>query len=103
MPKWLEKLLSKQAFEKATDLIQEQPTPATREEATENHTRVVEGLVAFIEDLDDRVELIPFAGPILKMLVDSPQVDAKERELAAFVVESVYRTLKYSGQTGAAQ
>ena len=100
MNKWLEKLLSKQAFEKATVLIQSQPTASTREEASENHRRVVDGLVAFIEEADDRVELIPYAGPILKALVDSPAIDAKERELAEFIVESAYRALKYADALG---
>lgn len=101
MMDFLTKLLSKAAFEKATDLITGQAPAATPEEGEANHKAVVDGLYAFVEDLDDKVELIPFAGPILKALVDSPAADAKEYELCEFVVEAAYRALKYADALGA--
>lgn len=95
MTEFLTKLLSKQAFEKATELVQGQSKPTSKAEADANHEAVLNGLVAFVEVLDDKVELIPFAGPILKALVDSPAVDDLERKACEFIVESVYRALKY--------
>lgn len=92
---FLTKILSKDAYEKAAELVQGQQPAANEEEATNNHKAVLEGLIAFVEDLDDKVELIPFAGPILKALVDSPAVDDMERKACEFVVETVYRALKY--------
>lgn len=103
IPPFLEKLLTKEAFAKATELILNQPPATDKAVGDDNHTAVRVGLISFIETLDDQVSLIPFAGPILKAIVDSPGVDAEEARLADFVIESVYRALKYSGQVGAAK
>ncbi|QLG11720.1 hypothetical protein HLB42_21450 (plasmid) [Deinococcus sp. D7000] len=100
MKDFLTKLLSKAAFAKATELVQNQPAATSEAEAAKNHKAVVDGLYAFVEDLDDAVALIPYAGPVLKTVVDNPMADAKERELCEFIVETVYRALKYGQALG---
>ncbi|KQR22855.1 hypothetical protein [Deinococcus sp. Leaf326] len=97
IPPFLSKLLSKAALAKAIELIKQQPTAATPEDGTANHATVAAGVLAFVEALDDKVELIPFAGPILKALVDSPEVDRLEKLLVDYVVEQAYQVLKLGG------
>ncbi len=100
IPPFLEKLLSKELFAEATALILAQPRAITEEEKAANHQRVRAALLTFAETLDDQVVLIPFAGPILKAIVDSPSVDAEEVKLVDFIISSVYRPLKETGQVG---
>ncbi len=97
LPGFLEKLFSKAASEKIAELIRAQPTATTKEEGDANHAAVVEGDVAFVEHLDDKVALIPYAGPILAVIVDTPAMDQKEREWVEFAVELAYRTLDSVG------
>lgn len=97
LPGFLEKLLSKATAEQIGKLIQAQPPATTKEEGDANHERVVEGVVTFVESLDDKVALIPYAGPILAMIVDTPAMDQKEREWVEFAVEMAYRALDSVG------
>lgn len=97
IPGFLEKILSKAALAKAIELIKQQPTAATPEEGESAHAAVAAGVLVFVEALDDKVELIPFAGPILKALVDSPEVDRLEKKLVDYVVEQAYQVLKLGG------
>lgn len=99
LPKFLEKLLSKATAEQIARLIQAQPPATTEEEGDANHAAVKAGALAFVEELDDKVILIPYAGPILAALVDSPAVDQKEEEWVDFAVEMAYRALDSVGAT----
>lgn len=100
MNDFLKKLFSKQTLAYATGLAQGQGTASTDEEARANHKAVRDGIRAYIESLDDRVTLIPFVGPILDGLVDSPAFEKTEDEWADFLAEMVYRPLKYADALG---
>lgn len=99
IPPFLEKLLSKATVAEAARLILAQPLATTQEEGAANHQKVVEGVYTFVETLDDKVALIPYAGPILAAIVDSPAVDAAERKWVEFVVELGYQSLNAVGAT----
>jgi hypothetical protein len=94
---FLTKLFSKQVLAYATQMIQAQSTAATPEDAAANHKKVVDGVLSYLETLDNSVVLIPFIGPFLAALIDTPMVDGLERQLVEALVELAYRPLKYSG------
>lgn len=100
MSEFLKKLFSKQMSKYVTELAQGQPMATTQAEKDANHKAVRDGIRAYMEELDDRVELIPFAGPLLDALVDSPAAEKTEDEWADFLAELVYRPLKYADALG---
>ncbi|AFZ66053.1 hypothetical protein [Deinococcus peraridilitoris] len=88
----LKKFFSEEALAAAKKYVREQMAlgatgTAAAEKATEN-------LVEFIEKLDDAVVFIPRFGPLVKLAMDTPLVDAQQRQLAAALIEFAYQLLK---------
>lgn len=95
----LDKIFSKEAAEKAAQIVLSLPKATTDAQDTENHEKGTDELYQFIEAIDqDVVQPIPFAGPFLAMIVDTPPVDAAERAACAWLIEQTYRALKYGGK-----
>lgn len=91
----LEKIFSKETLAKALDLIAQADVSLPGEDqADARHAQALEGLVAFVERLDDKVSLIPHVGFLLKAVIDSPPVDAYERKACAAVLELAYQSLR---------
>ncbi len=91
----LDKIFSKETLAYATDLIIRADHALPGDDKAEGrHTLVVEGLVDFVEKMDDKVSLIPNVGFILKAIIDSAPVDGYERRACAAVVELAYQTLR---------
>lgn len=103
MTDFLMKLFSKALFQRGAELVQSQPAATTKEEGDANRAAVKAGIRAYIEELDGKLELIPFAGPWLAAFADTPEAEAKEDEAAEFVVSLLYYPIKYADALGGAQ
>lgn len=91
----LEKIFSKETLAKATELIVQADVVMPGEDnADARHLMVVDGLVEFVERMDDQVSRIPHIGFLLKAIIDSPPIDEYERKACAAVVELAYQTLR---------
>lgn len=94
----LDKIFSKEAAARAVEIVKSLPRATTEQEATANHEEATRQLYAFVEAVDqDIVRPIPYAGPFLAVIVDTPPVDALELRACAMVIEQTYRALKYGG------
>ena len=92
----LTKIASAAFFQKAKELTQEQADMAAP--GPEKHKTVVDGLVQFIDDLDEVTVAIPYIGSILAELVDTQAAQDAKRQAVQVAVEFIYQTLKLDGQ-----
>ena len=94
-PAIADRIASTAFIEKAKELIHK----AGSQDATgaEKHRMVVDGLVRFIDDLDEAVTLVPYVGSILDALLDTQPAQEVKRGAVQFAVELIYQTLKLEG------
>ena len=96
MQEFLTKIASAAFFQKAKELIVAQANSTAP--GTEKHKTVVDGLVQFIDDLDEVTVAIPYIGSILAELVDTQAAQDAKRQAVQVAVEFIYQTLKLDGQ-----
>lgn len=79
----LAKLYTPEGYKAAADAVQFAKTLEIK--GVEAHNSAVSKFTEWLETVDDNIKVIPYAGPLLAALIDTPAVDKLEADFVAWL------------------